>query len=61
MIILPRQARDKHREKLKNSAVLLQRAPPLLEQLRAGLGPDVPILILEGHTYLLRGIYIRNG
>ena len=29
----------------------MQRAPPLLEQLRAGLGPDVPILILEGHTY----------
>ena len=28
-----------------------QRAPPLLKQLRAGLGPEVPILVLEGHTY----------
>ena len=26
-------------------------APSVLKQLRAGLGPDVPILVLEGHTY----------
>lgn len=27
------------------------RAPAVLKQLREGLGPDVPIVILEGHTY----------
>jgi hypothetical protein len=26
-------------------------APPLFKQLRAGLGQDVPIMVLEGHTY----------
>jgi hypothetical protein len=26
-------------------------APSVLKQLRAGFGPDVPILVLEGHTY----------
>jgi hypothetical protein len=26
-------------------------APPLFQQLRAGLAPHVPILVLEGHTY----------
>lgn len=34
-----------------NAAMVQQRATPLFKQLRAGLGPNVPILVLEGHTY----------
>lgn len=34
-----------------NAASVEQRAPALFKQLRQGLGPDVPILVLEGHTY----------
>ena len=30
---------------------VVERAPALLKQLREGLGPSVPILVLEGHTY----------
>ena len=34
-----------------NAAMVQQRASPLFKQLREGLGPNVPILVLEGHTY----------
>ena len=34
-----------------NAASVVERAEPLFRQLRAGLGPNVPILVLEGHTY----------
>ena len=34
-----------------DTAMVNERAPALFKQLREGLGPTVPILVLEGHTY----------
>lgn len=34
-----------------DAATVTSRAPAILKQLREGLGPDVPIVVLEGHTY----------
>ena len=34
-----------------DAALVAARAPALFKQLRAGLGPKVPILVVEGHTY----------
>jgi len=34
-----------------DAALVTERAAPLFKQLREGLGADVPILVLEGHTY----------
>ena len=33
-----------------NAETVNSRAPAVLKQLRDGLGPDVPIVVLEGHT-----------
>jgi hypothetical protein len=34
-----------------DATLVQQRASALFKQLRVGLGPAVPILVLEGHTY----------
>jgi hypothetical protein len=34
-----------------DAPTVVSRAPTILKQLREGLGPDVPIVVLEGHTY----------
>lgn len=36
-----------------NAETVNSRAPAVLKQLRDGLGPDVPIVVLEGHTYAI--------
>jgi hypothetical protein len=34
-----------------DASLVSKRALPIFSQLRAGLGPNIPILVLEGHTY----------
>ena len=36
------------------AATVTERATPVFKQLREKLGPDVPMLVLEGHTYSVR-------
>jgi hypothetical protein len=61
-IILPRQARDKHRETLKKMAVFLQEAQELCKDLGMQVGGDMPmealIAALKGH--LSKGKTVRT-